>query len=105
MTDAPDNLTESQEGTPQRDPLPNRTQPIMSRRQRLVTFFLPWLGLLAMMPPFVHVVGQHDVAGIPAIVIYLFAIWTVLIVIAFALNRHAVTASAAPNSPQNGPRS
>lgn len=58
----------------------------MSRRLRMIAFFLPWIGLLLFMPPFVKLFdNQLRIFGVPAIGVFLFGVWGSLIAISFAV--------------------
>ncbi|MCB9994005.1 MAG: hypothetical protein H6873_10150 [Hyphomicrobiaceae bacterium] len=58
----------------------------MSRRLRMIAFFLPWIGLLLFMPPFVKLFdNQLRIFGVPAIGVFLFGVWGGLIAISFAV--------------------
>lgn len=58
-------------------------------RRRKVTdaaVILPLLGTFLLMPPFIRIfVPNGDIAGIPVVILYLFAIWLVLIAVAWRL--------------------
>ncbi len=58
-------------------------------RRRKVTdaaIFLPLLGTFLLMPPLIRVFASNgEVAGIPVVIVYLFAIWLVLIIVAWRL--------------------
>ncbi|MCB1517157.1 MAG: hypothetical protein KDJ19_06030 [Hyphomicrobiaceae bacterium] len=56
----------------------------MSRRLRMIAFFLPWVGLVLFMPPFVKLFdNEHKLFGVPAIGPFVFGVWGALIAIAF----------------------
>lgn len=56
------------------------------RRFSDAAMVLPFAGAFLLMPPFIQVfVSDSDIAGIPIVVIYLFAVWFALILIAWRL--------------------
>ena len=58
------------------------------RRLREGAFMLPIVGFFLLTPPFINVFAiDGTFFGIPIIVVYIFSIWTVLIIIARQLAR------------------
>ena len=61
----------------------------LSRRVRLIAFFLPVAGLVLIMPPVVFIFDRPmTILGIPGIIAFLFAIWFAMIIATFLLQRH-----------------
>lgn len=61
----------------------------VSRRVRLIAFFLPIVGLLLIMPPIVFIFDRPGTLfGVPNIIAFLFAVWLAMIVASFLLQRH-----------------
>lgn len=61
---------------------------------------LPCIGLFLLMPPVIQLFArEHDIAGVPLIVIYLFGVWLGLIVLAAWLSQR-LDASIAPGAGQ-----
>ena len=58
------------------------------RRLRDMAVLLPAAGAFLLLPPFIHVfTGGANLFGIPLIVVYLFGVWTGLILLARILAR------------------
>ncbi|WP_436642670.1 hypothetical protein [Microbaculum sp. FT89] len=72
----------------------DRDPDLQRRRFSDAAMVLPFAGVFLLMPPFIQIfVTGSTVAGIPLIVIYLFAVWFALILIAWRLAgplRHAM---------------
>lgn len=55
---------------------------------------LPFIGLFLMMPPLIQLfVLDHDIGGVPLIVIYLFGVWIALVACAAWLSRRLVSSA------------
>ncbi len=75
-------------------------------RQKLrdAAFILPFFGLILIMPPFVDIFfSTRLLAGIPGILLYIFGVWTLLIVLGALLSRRLATGSDTAGSPTPGP--
>lgn len=60
----------------------------ITRRLRLIAFFLPVVGLLLMMPPFVFLFDRPGTfIGVPVIIAFLFMLWGAMIVATFLVQR------------------
>jgi len=69
----------------------------MMPRQKLrdAAFILPVFGLILIMPPFVDIFfSARLLGGIPVILLYIFGVWTLLIVLGWLLSRRMVTDDA-----------
>ena len=77
----------------------------MSRQKlRDAALLLPLMGLLLFMPPFVGLLkGPGEIAGVPALVVYIFVVWAGLIVLGVLLSRRLSVADDPP-SVASGPR-
>lgn len=72
-----------------------------ARRTRELAFLLPLGGLLLLMPPYIAIFDRPAfLVGFPLLPTYIFAVWTVLIVLAFLLSRRLSRPTGAP--PDNG---
>jgi hypothetical protein len=59
---------------------------LSGRKVREAAIVLPVAGVFLLMPPVIHVFATHaSVAGIPIIIVYLFAVWFALIICAWRL--------------------
>ncbi|WP_417514961.1 hypothetical protein [Minwuia sp.] len=70
-------------------------------RQKLrdAALLLPLIGLFLLMPPFVGLLsGPARLAGVPAIVVYIFAVWAMLIALGFLLSRRLSTGGEAAST-------
>ena len=84
-------------------PDPLQTPPERSERARQAAGVLPILGLLLLMPPLIGLFSTGvDVAGVPLIVVYLFAVWLGLALAAALLGR-ALELPAPPADPAEPP--
>ncbi|WP_416896355.1 MAG: hypothetical protein ACMVY4_12495 [Minwuia sp.] len=73
-------------------------------RQKLrdAALLLPLMGLLLLMPPFVGLFRRSgEIAGVPSLVVYIFAVWAVLIGLGLLLSRKLATTDEPP--PVNHP--
>ena len=69
-------------------PAPLQTPPERSDRARQAAAVLPILGLFLLIPPVIGLFAVPlDVAGVPLIVVYLFAVWLALALAAALLGR------------------
>lgn len=58
----------------------------MTRRWKLIAFFLPLAGLTLILPPFVRIFSNSDeLFGVPSVILYMFAVWAALIITAYFL--------------------
>ena len=65
-----------------------KTPPPVSPRLVGAAVLLPCLGLLLLMPPLIQLFAiDHDIGGVPLIVIYLFGVWIALVACAAWLAR------------------
>jgi len=72
---------------------------MLSRRLRLVAFFLPLAGLILIMPPIVFLFDRPgSILGIPSIIAFLFAVWLVLVVAAYFMQRALSRVKTLPQS-------
>ncbi|MDF1721550.1 MAG: hypothetical protein P1U65_12815 [Minwuia sp.] len=71
-------------------------------RQKLrdAAFILPFFGLILIMPPFVDIFfSTRLLGGIPGILLYIFGVWTMLIVLGAILSRRLITDGDAAETP------
>lgn len=73
----------------------------MTRRWKLIAFFLPLAGLTMIVPPFVRVFAIEDhVFGVPVVILYMFALWAALIFVAF-ITQSRLSEPDDPNAPKD----
>lgn len=72
------------------DPIALRTR---GRRVRTLATLAPLLGLFLLMPPFILPFAQEaEILGAPLVVVYIFAVWAVLILSARVIARRIAQA-------------
>jgi hypothetical protein len=81
-------------------PEPTPAPPERVSRARDAAHVLPWIGLFLLLPPVIAPFAAHeDVAGVPLVVLYLFAVWLGLIVAAMRLARALAPPPGAAGNP------
>ena len=84
-------------------PDPLQTPPERSERARQAAGVLPVLGLFLLIPPVIGLFAAPvDVAGVPLVVVYLFAVWLGLALAAALLGRF-LELPAPPGDPAEPP--
>jgi len=74
-------------------------QELRARKVREAALVLPFIGFLLLTPPFAKIFGiDSRILGVPTVVVYVFAIWLSLIVIARRL-----AAILSPDDPPQPP--
>jgi len=64
----------------------SRDPDLRSRKVRDAALVLPFVGAFLLMPPFIRTFASDSyLAGIPVIIVYLFAVWFALILCAWLL--------------------
>lgn len=67
---------------------PAADQPVRARKLRDGSLFLPFAGLIAFMPPVAQIFAvEGTILSVPIVVVYVFAVWLLLIVAAARLAR------------------
>lgn len=80
------------------------TRSAVRARLRDAAVLLPFVGLLLLMPPFIGLVPlDARVAGIPALFLYVFGVWAVLIVLAALLAHRLQGSERRPLAPPPAP--
>ena len=79
------------------------------RKLEFVAFLVPVGGIILILPPLVLIANVSTwIFGVPAIIVYLFAVWLALITVAFALQfplgrLQETDVEADPSQPETAP--